>query len=331
MIEAETDANQDGKMRQQVEKIRRGDVRSMARTLSLIENSRDERVRELLAHLYRHTGQALIIGVTGSPGSGKSTLVDQLARFYKQSGKKVGIVAVDPTSPFSGGAILGDRVRMQGLSTDPAIFIRSMATRGRMGGLSESVNDALVVLEAGGYEILIIETVGVGQDEVDVVRTAQVTVVVLVPGMGDEIQSIKAGIMEIGDVFVVNKADRPDIAKAEQELRSALSLASRPDGWDPPIVKTVATVGEGITELTQALTSYHQFVAKDGPARERQLELLRQRLVEMIRDGLTERILARISREELDRHAEKLANRETDPYTLVDQLLEQSGFGKITR
>ena len=331
MIEAETDANQDGKMRQQVEKIRRGDVRSMARTLSLIENSRDERVRELLAHLYRHTGQALIIGVTGSPGSGKSTLVDQLARFYKQSGKKVGIVAVDPTSPFSGGAILGDRVRMQGLSTDPAIFIRSMATRGRMGGLSESVNDALVVLEAGGYEILIIETVGVGQDEVDVVRTAQVTVVVLVPGMGDEIQSIKAGIMEIGDVFVVNKADRPDIAKAEQELRSALSLASRPDGWDPPIVKTVATVGEGITELTQALTSYHQFVAKDGPARERQLELLRQRLVEMIRDGLTERILARISREELDRHAEKLANRETDPYTLVDQLLEQSGFGKTTR
>ncbi len=303
----------------------------MARTLSMIENARDDRVRSLLTHLYPHTGQSLIVGITGSPGSGKSTLVDRLARFYKQSAKKVGIIAVDPTSPFSGGALLGDRVRMQALSTDPAIFIRSMATRGRMGGLSESVSDALIVLEAGGYEVLIIETVGVGQDEVDVVRTAQVTAVVLVPGMGDEIQSIKAGIMEIGDVFVINKADRPDTSRTEQELRSALSLATRPDGWDPPIVKTVATLGDGTGELTEALTAYHQFSVKDGLPRERKLELCRQRLVEMVRDNVAERILSQIPSADFESYAEKLANRETDPYTLVDLLLEQSGLGKKLR
>ncbi len=329
--ETESDTLQDGEILQQVERIRRGDVRSMARTLSRIENTRDDRVRSLLTHLYPHTGQALVVGITGSPGSGKSTLVDQLARLYKQSGKKVGIIAVDPTSPFSGGALLGDRVRMQALSTDPDIFIRSMATRGRMGGLSDAVGDALVVLEAGGYEVLIIETVGVGQDEVDIVRTAQVTVVVLVPGMGDEVQSIKAGIMEIGDVFVINKADRPDVSRAEQELRSALSLASRPDGWDPPIVKTVATKGDGTAELAEALASYSQFVATEGPARERQLELFRQRLVEMVRDNVAERVLSQIPRADLDRYAERLANRETDPYTLVDQLLEKSGLGKGPR
>ncbi len=331
IIRTESNTLQDGEILQQVERIRRGDVRSMARTLSMIENTRDDRVRSLLTHLYPHTGQALVVGITGSPGSGKSTLVDQLARFYKQSDKKVGIIAVDPTSPFSGGALLGDRVRMQALSTDPDIFIRSMATRGRMGGLSDSVNDALIVLEAGGYEVLIIETVGVGQDEVDVVLTAQVTVVVLVPGMGDEIQSIKAGIMEIGDVFVVNKADRPDASRTEQELRSALSLASRPDGWDPPIVKTVATRGDGTGQLTEALATYRQFVATEGLAKERQLGLFRQRLVEMVRDNVAERVLSQIPRADFDSYAERLANRETDPYTLVDQLLEKSGLGKGPR
>ena len=330
-IRTGSDTLQDGEILQQVERIRRGDVRWMARTLSMIENARDDRVRSLLAHLYPHTGQALVVGITGSPGSGKSTLVDQLARFYKQSAKRVGIIAVDPTSPFSGGALLGDRVRMQALSTDPDIFIRSMATRGRMGGLSDSVSDALIVLEAGGYDVLIIETVGVGQDEVDVVRTAQVTVVVLVPGMGDEIQSIKAGIMEIGDVFVINKADRPDTSRTEQELRSALSLATRPDGWDPPIVKTVATLGDGTGELTEALAAYRQFSAKDGLPRERKLELFRQRLVEMVRDNVAERVLSQIPRADFDSYAERLANRETDPYTLVDLLLEQSGLGKKLR
>ena len=331
IIRTESDTLHDREIQQQVERIRRGDVRTMARTLSMIENARDNRFRSLLTHLHPHTGQSLVLGITGSPGSGKSTLVDQLARFYKQSAKKVGIIAVDPTSPFSGGALLGDRVRMQALSTDPDIFIRSMATRGRMGGLSESVSDALIVLEAGGYEVLIIETVGVGQDEVDVVRTAQVTVVVLVPGMGDEIQSIKAGIMEIGDVFVINKADRPDTSRTEQELRSALSLATRPDGWDPPIVRTVATIGDGTEDLTKALTSYHQFSASDGLPRERKLELCRQRLVEMVRDNVAARVLRQIPREDLESFAERLANRDTDPYTLVDLLLEQSGFGKKLR
>ena len=263
-----------------------------------------------------------MIGVTGSPGSGKSTLVDQLAHHYKDSGPKVGIVLVDPTSPFSGGAILGDRIRMQSLFTDPRVFIRSMATRGKMGGLSAAVDEALMVLDAAGYGTLIVETVGVGQDEVDIVKTAHMTLVVLVPGMGDDIQTMKAGVMEIGDIFVINKADRDGVATTERELEALLSLSSREDGWEPPIVKTVATRGEGILELLEGIEKYRALLGEPQGRKLREVPWFRQRLVEKLRDHLTRDLLERIPEEELDRYAEKMMTRELDPYTIMDLLLK---------
>jgi LAO/AO transport system kinase len=287
-----------------------------------VENSRDGQVTELLRELFPRTGQAFVIGVTGSPGSGKSTLVDQLAHHYKDSEPKVGIVLVDPTSPFSGGAILGDRIRMQSLFTDPRVFIRSMATRGKMGGLSAAVDEALMVLDAAGYGTLIVETVGVGQDEVDIVKTAHMTLVVLVPGMGDDIQTMKAGVMEIGDIFVINKADRDGVAKTERELEALLSLSSREDGWEPPIVKTVATRGEGIVELIEGIEKYRALLGEPQSRKRRDVPWFRQRLVEKLRDHLTRDLLERIPEEELDRYAEKMMTRELDPYTIMDLLLK---------
>lgn len=287
-----------------------------------MENSRDGQVTELLRELFPRTGQAFVIGVTGSPGSGKSTLVDQLAHHYKDSEPKVGIVLVDPTSPFSGGAILGDRIRMQSLFTDPRVFIRSMATRGKMGGLSAAVDEALMVLDAAGYGTLIVETVGVGQDEVDIVKTAHMTLVVLVPGMGDDIQTMKAGVMEIGDIFVINKADRDGVATTERELEALLSLSSREDGWEPPIVKTVATRGEGIVELLEGIEKYRALLGEPQSRKRRDVPWFRQRLVEKLRDHLTRDLLERIPEEELDRYAEKMMTRELDPYTIMDLLLK---------
>ena len=287
-----------------------------------MENSQDGQVTELLRKLFPRTGQAFVIGVTGSPGSGKSTLVDQLAHHYKDSDPKVGIVLVDPTSPFSGGAILGDRIRMQSLFTDPRVFIRSMATRGKMGGLSAAVDEALMVLDAAGYGTLIVETVGVGQDEVDIVKTAHMTLVVLVPGMGDDIQTMKAGVMEIGDIFVINKADRDGVARTERELEALLSLSSREDGWEPPIVKTVATRGEGILELLEGIEKYRALLGEPQTRKRREVPWYRQRLVEKLRDHLTRDLLERIPEEELDRYAEKLMTRELDPYTIMDLLLK---------
>src|SRR5437870_5316149 len=198
-----------------------------------------------MKQIFSRTGRALIVGITGSPGAGKSTLVDKLAAFYRQQAERVGIIAVDPSSPFSGGAILGDRIRMQTLGLDSNVFIRSMATRGNLGGLARATVDAVAILDAAGYGKIIVETVGVGQDEVEIVKAADVSVVVLVPGMGDDIQAIKAGIMEIGDVFVINKADREGVLRTQKELETLLSLAHCPDMWDPPIVKTVATENRG--------------------------------------------------------------------------------------
>ena len=308
---------------EQIEKIFEGDVRTIARTLTQVENSRDGQVTELLRKLFPRTGQAFVIGVTGSPGSGKSTLVDQLAHHYKDSEPKVGIVLVDPTSPFSGGAILGDRIRMQSLFTDPRVFIRSMATRGKMGGLSAAVDEALMVLDAAGYGTLIVETVGVGQDEVDIVKTAHMTLVVLVPGMGDDIQTMKAGLMEIGDIFVINKADRAEVTRTEKELEALLSLTSREDGWEPPIIKTVATRGEGITELAEAIEKYRALLSEPQGRKRREVPLFRERLVEKLRDHLTRDILERIPEKELDRYAEKMMTRELDPYTIMDRLLRK--------
>ena len=308
----------------EIRDICRGDVRRLARILSEVENSPTDATRSLLKALFPMTDGSWVTGITGSPGSGKSTLVEALARHYRSAGEKVGIVAVDPTSPFTGGALLGDRVRMQNLFTDPGVFIRSMATRGRLGGLSSAVDDALVVLGAGGFKRLMVETVGVGQDEVDVVRTAEVVLVLLVPGMGDEIQSIKAGIMEIGDIFVINKADRPEAMKTERELRAVLSLAARDDGWDPPIVQTVATRDQGIEEVAEAVETYRRFTSRETASR-RRVFLYRQKVLEIIRDRVAERVVADLGPQELDRWARQMANREVDPYTLVDRIFKRSG------
>src|SRR5215207_2648053 len=222
-----------------IEGVLQQQPRAIARAITAVENG-DAGSAALMKAVFPKTGNALIVGITGAPGAGKSSLVDKLALFYKDKGERVGIICVDPSSPFSGGAILGDRIRMATLGLDKNVFIRSMATRGNLGGLSRATADAVAILDAAGFDKIIVETVGVGQDEVEIVKTADASVVVLVPGMGDDMQAIKAGIMEIGDVFVINKADREGVLRTQKELESLLSLASRPDGWEPPIVKTVA-------------------------------------------------------------------------------------------
>ena len=228
-----------------IEKLLSGDTRSIARAISRVENASAE-AGEIMKAVFPRTGKATVIGITGSPGAGKSSLVDKLALYYKDQGERIGIIAVDPSSPFSGGAILGDRIRMATLGLDKNVFIRSMATRGNLGGLSRATVDAVAILDAAGFDKVIVETVGVGQDEVEIVKAADVSVVVLVPGMGDDIQAIKAGIMEIGDVFVINKADREGVLRTQKELEALLTLAHRPDMWNPPIVKTIATESKGI-------------------------------------------------------------------------------------
>lgn len=281
---------------------------------------------ELLREIYPHTGRARVIGVTGSPGTGKSTLVDRLARAYREEGKKVGIIAVDPSSPFSGGAILGDRIRMQSLSSDPGVFIRSMATRGKLGGLSPAVHEALLILDAAGYEVLLVETVGVGQDEVEVVKVAPAVVVVLVPGMGDDIQTIKAGIMEIGDLLVINKADRDGAERLEEQLRAWLSIATREDGWSPPIVRTIATSGEGVAELRKEIERFQDFLSQSERARSRSLPFFRERLLELLRDRLMLQVMRKVPSQSLDRYVEKMMRRKMDPYTIVDRLIKEGGF-----
>src|SRR5215204_1790484 len=241
-----------------VEKLLRGETRAIARAITRVENGAKD-AAELMKSVFPQTGRAIVIGITGAPGAGKSSLVDKLAMHYKDQGEKIGIICVDPSSPFSGGAILGDRIRMSTLGLDKNVFIRSMATRGNLGGLSRATVDAVAILDAAGFDKVIVETVGVGQDEVEIVKTADVSVVVLVPGMGDDIQAIKAGIMEIGDTFVINKADREGVIRTEKELQALLSLAHRPDFWNPPIVKTIATENKGIEDLAKAIESYYEF------------------------------------------------------------------------
>src|ERR1051325_6493799 len=260
-----------------IDRIAAGDSRAVARAISKVEDlSKD--AAQLMKQIFPLTGRGLIIGITGAPGAGKSSLVDKLALYYRERGERVGIVAVDPSSPFSGGAILGDRIRMQTLGLDKGVFIRSMATRGNLGGLARTTVDAVSILDAAGYNKIIIETVGVGQDEVEVVKAADVSVVVLVPGMGDDIQAIKAGIMEIGDIFVINKADREGVLRTEKELEALLSLAARPDDWYPPIIKTVATENKGITELATAIESYYEFQRKTESSAARRESIARWRI-----------------------------------------------------
>jgi LAO/AO transport system kinase len=314
------------------EKILSGDKRSIARAISGIEDARPESL-ELLKEIFPHTGRALVVGITGSPGAGKSTLVNRLAAHYRAEGDRVGIIAVDPSSPFTGGAILGDRIRMQGMATDPGIFIRSMAARGYLGGLARATVDVVAVLDAAGYNKIIIETVGVGQDEVDIVKTADVTVVVLVPGMGDDIQAIKAGIMEIGDIFAINKADRDGVHRTERELEALLSISDRPDGWKPPIVKTVATEDKGLEPLAAAIGSYAGFINSHREQPEsRRAGVAEHRIVEMLRDRLLKIALSgSVSEDELRAMSRSVADRSRDPYSVVDEIISRFKEGLRAR
>ncbi len=275
---------------------------------------------DLLKALFPHTGRARILGLTGSPGAGKSTLVDQLARHYRKQNRTLGIIAVDPTSPYTGGAILGDRIRMQDHFADPGIYIRSMATRGSLGGLARTTADVSAVLDGSGRDLVLIETVGVGQDEVDIVRLADITIVILVPGMGDDVQTIKAGIMEIADIFVINKSDREGAERVEREIRALQSLALRSDRWTPPIVKTVASEGAGIEELAAAVISYEEYLKNENLAAKRNIENWQQRLLEMLRESLFEKALEQLQRD-LPRYAAEIAEHKRDPYTLVEEIV----------
>ena len=308
-----------------VERVRAGDVRALARVISAIEDGQPE-ATILLKALFPHTGKAQVIGLTGAPGSGKSTLVDQVARQYRKQGKTVGIVAVDPTSPYTGGAILGDRIRMQTHHADSGIYIRSMATRGFLGGLARATADVATVLDASGKDAILVETVGVGQDEIDIVRLADVTVVILVPGMGDDVQTIKAGIMEIADVFVINKSDREGAERVEREIRAMQTLAIRKDSWTPPIVKTVATEGKGIPELVAAIAQYQQFLEKNALSKKKKISNWRERLIEMLRESLLERVLReQMSDDQIGRWAEQVSDHKRDPYSLVEEIVHKVG------
>ena len=310
-----------GTVQHWVDRIRAGEVRALARAISSIEDNRPES-RELLKQLFNFTGQARIIGLTGAPGAGKSTLVDQLAREYRRQQRTVGIIAVDPTSPYTGGAILGDRIRMQAHHADAGIYIRSMATRGKLGGLARATTDAATVLDAAGKDVVLIETVGVGQDEIDIVRLADVTVVILVPGMGDDVQTIKAGIMEIADIFVINKSDREGAERVEREIRSMQTLSIRADEWSPPIVKTVASEGKGISELATAIANYEQYLRQKNLLLKKKVTSWRERLIEMLRDSLFERLLSeRLPENEIAGLAAEVAEHKRDPYSLVEEIV----------
>jgi LAO/AO transport system kinase len=305
-----------------LEKLFRGEPRAVARAISKVENGTDD-AADIMKEVFPKTGNALVIGITGSPGAGKSSLVDKVALHYRDQGEKIGIVCVDPSSPFSGGAILGDRIRMQTLGLDKNVFIRSMATRGNLGGLSRATVDAVAILDAAGFDKVIVETVGVGQDEVEIVKAADVSVVVLVPGMGDDIQAIKAGIMEIGDVFVINKADRDGVLRTEKELEALLSLAHRPDFWNPPIVKTVATENKGIEDLSKAIESYNEF-QKSGENLVRRQAIAKWRLLELLQEKLLADVLKRNgTSEKLDKLALEIAEKKTNPYSAVEEILEK--------
>lgn len=305
-----------------LDRIIKGDTSAVARAISKVEDS-SAHASELMKQIFSRTGRALIVGITGSPGAGKSSLVDKLAAFYRKQGERVGIIAVDPSSPFSGGAILGDRIRMQTLALDKGVFIRSMATRGNLGGLARASVEAVAILDAAGYDKIIVETVGVGQDEIEIAKTADVCVVVLVPGMGDDVQTLKAGIMEIGDVLVINKADREGVLRTEKELQALLTLSARTDEWQPPIVKTVAIESKGIAELAGAIEQTREFQKQTPASTDRKRAVARWRILELLREQLVAETLGVDgASNKLERLASEVATKQRDPYSAVEELMK---------
>src|SRR3984893_9967708 len=307
--------------------VRAGDVRALSRAISAVENHAGE-AEELLRRLFPSTGEAYLCGMTGAPGTGKSTLVARLAALYRKREEGVGVIAVDPTSPYSGGAILGDRIRMQGPASDAGMFIRSMATRGFLGGLARATAEVALLLDAAGKHQVLIETVGVGQDEVDIVRLADCVVVVMVPGLGDDIQNMKAGLMEIGDIFVLNKSDREGADRLDQELHAMLSLVMPRDGWQPPVVRTVATEGKGVDVLAATIGKFRAHFESSGERRRKHVEHWKQRLIELVESRLLQKALGGSGGEaRLTALAAEVADRKKDPFAAVNEILTQSGLG----
>ena len=303
-----------------------GDIRALSRAITAIENHERE-AEELLRILFPRTGKAYLTGVTGAPGTGKSTLVDRLSAHYRGHHEQVGVIAVDPTSPYSGGAILGDRIRMQGHAGDSGVFIRSMATRGFLGGLARATAEVALLLDAAGKQHVLIETVGVGQDEIDIVRLADCVVVMLVPGLGDDIQSMKAGLMEIGDIFVLNKSDREGADRLEQQLHAMLSLVMPRDGWHPPVVRTVASENKGIDVLADTIGKFRKHFESSGERQRKHIEHWKQRLIELLESRLLQRALGGAGGEaRLSELAAQVAARKKDPFSAVKEILARSGL-----
>ena len=311
-----------------VEQVLKGEIRAVARLIRDIDD-RVDGFQEHLKKIFPRTGQAYVVGITGSPGVGKSTLTDQLVRHLRSLGKTVGVLAVDPTSPFSGGAILGDRIRMQRHSTDSGVFIRSMATRGEFGGLTRSTRGAIMVLDAMGKDVIIVETVGVGQDEVDIARTADTTVIVVAPGLGDDIQALKAGILEVGDVFVVNKADREGADKTVRELQGMFELehaaSSINKDWTPPVIKAVAIRNEGVGQVWEEMEKHQGFLAQGSSDYYRRLDRLKAKmeLVDLVKQSVVDSVLKKLEGTgRLDKYVEDLLGHKSDPYTITEHILQ---------
>lgn len=304
-----------------VEQVRAGNPRAIARAISAVERGGNE-ARAIITALFRFTGRAHIVGVTGAPGTGKSTLVNEIAKQYRRRGQRVGIVAVDPTSPFSGGALLGDRLRMQDLSGDTGVFIRSMATRGSLGGLAAATADAVKVLDAAGFEIILVETVGAGQNEVDIARNAHTTLVVEAPGMGDDIQAIKAGIMEIADLLIVNKADHDEVSATVAALEMNLNLKPKVENdWRPPVLKTIATTGEGVAEVVMWIGKHRAYLETNHLLQARERARARAELEMVVQRELMARLLRGVNGTKIESLVEQIVARETDVYAAAEQLL----------